>query len=284
MVFSGPTDFDKMIDELINRYYMEGEQFLMKQSVKSALAVNAGIGIDGSSGLDESFFVLQRCGQRAIATNSIQAACAVLHVIADSLSTDLLQQVNDSMSSAVAKVAPIIQEQLSRFTQASCGGTADSLSTASISKGIKNAMSLASSITAGATSSISTATAAADDGDDAELTKDKDDVSDPHGLAAALAVFNIAERCGKYTERLTKDILLAGESVFGGTVDHSAAADARSFTVTGAPAMTPDMEKLKLCREDLDSAKHCFQQVRRLLSSSYHCTTAHTCTHYPPLL
>jgi hypothetical protein len=30
LVFNGPTDFDKMVDELINRYYMEGEQWLMR--------------------------------------------------------------------------------------------------------------------------------------------------------------------------------------------------------------------------------------------------------------
>lgn len=30
-VFPGPTEFDKMVDELINRYYMEGEQWLMRQ-------------------------------------------------------------------------------------------------------------------------------------------------------------------------------------------------------------------------------------------------------------
>ena len=27
VVFDGPTDFDKMVDELVNRYYMEGDSF-----------------------------------------------------------------------------------------------------------------------------------------------------------------------------------------------------------------------------------------------------------------
>ena len=42
--------------------------------------------VDGS-GLDECFFVLQRCSQRAIATNNIHAACAALHLISDMIAS-----------------------------------------------------------------------------------------------------------------------------------------------------------------------------------------------------
>ena len=38
VVFSGPTEFDKMVDELINKYYMEGEHFLLRQSMRHALS------------------------------------------------------------------------------------------------------------------------------------------------------------------------------------------------------------------------------------------------------
>jgi len=74
IVFEGQTEFDKMVDELINKYYMEGEQWLMKSGVRGALPRHVEDGIK----LDESFFVLQKCGLRAVASNNIQAACAVL--------------------------------------------------------------------------------------------------------------------------------------------------------------------------------------------------------------
>lgn len=73
-VFAGQTEFDKMVDELINKYYMEGEKWLMKTGIRQALPRQVEEGIK----LDECFFVLQKCGLRAVASNNIQAACAVL--------------------------------------------------------------------------------------------------------------------------------------------------------------------------------------------------------------
>lgn len=73
-VFAGQTEFDKMVDELINKYYMEGEKWLMKSGVKGALPRQVEDGIK----LDECFFVLQKCGLRAVASSNIHAACAVL--------------------------------------------------------------------------------------------------------------------------------------------------------------------------------------------------------------
>lgn len=73
-VFTGQTEFDKMVDELINKYYMEGEKWLMKTGIRHALPKQVEDGIK----LDECFFVLQKCGLRAVASNNIQAACAVL--------------------------------------------------------------------------------------------------------------------------------------------------------------------------------------------------------------
>ena len=57
------------------------------------VAASAGAGAaaqaDDDSGLDECFFVLQRCSQRAVATNNVQAASAVLHLVTDLLTSDL---------------------------------------------------------------------------------------------------------------------------------------------------------------------------------------------------
>ena len=98
VVFPGPTDFDKMVDELVNQYYMEGEKWLMQSGVKTALPRQLDAG--GSNlRLDECFFVLQKCGLRAVATNQIHATCAIFHVISDLISNDLMTQgkvTNDS--------------------------------------------------------------------------------------------------------------------------------------------------------------------------------------------
>tara|TARA_B110000090_G_C13338885_1_gene430320 strand:- start:40 stop:1479 length:1440 start_codon:yes stop_codon:yes gene_type:complete len=89
-IFPGPINFDKMVDELINNYYMEAERWLMHRSVKYCCrALQSGDG-DKDGAADECFYVLQRCGLRAIASNNIHAACAVLHFISDLLSSELL--------------------------------------------------------------------------------------------------------------------------------------------------------------------------------------------------
>ena len=285
VVFQGPTDFDKMVDELVNRYYMEGEHWLMKRGVKSALPALSTKGTTGDaeegSGLDECFFVLQRCSQRAIATNNIHAACAVLHLISDLLSSDLLKQCCEMLSAAAVKASVVMQEHLARFRGGS-GGSNESTS-GSLSKGLKSAMSLvtgagSSGGTAGG-AGIGTGTGAAGTGvagmagtsDDLDDNGERDE-DDVYGMAAVLDVFNTAEMCVRYTERLGRDVAKAGEAVFGATAAVSGTSTspnngARAAASKAGPSnnivtsLSPELEKLKLCKEDFEATKHAFQSA-----------------------
>ena len=274
-----------MIDELINRfkkqihifsishsvswyhlycrYYLEGEFWLMKMGIKAALSstsptasvTNAGsddvVERDISQQLDQCFFVQQRCGQRAIATNNIQAACAVLHLISDLLSSDLLRQVTDTLTSSAAKVGGVLVEHMARYHLRSGGDTqgAESAAAQRLSKGIQSAISLASSIAiAGAATTTAVVSSTLKDrekvGNADREEGDDDDADDPWGVAAHMEAFNIAELCGKYTDRLGRDLTEAGRTVFGGDAGSNA-----SF------------EKLRLCKDDFDTAKNAFYRV-----------------------
>jgi hypothetical protein len=130
-VFHGPTEFDKMISELVDRYYMEGEQYLLHQATRNTLPKSIGkvsnsegsaistseIQDDDISALDESFYVLQRCGLRAIATHNIHAACSVLHLISDLLISEVKKQANDYLNKALQKIGSIFQEHMNRYTK-----------------------------------------------------------------------------------------------------------------------------------------------------------------------
>ena len=240
VVFSGPTEFDKMVDELINKYYMEGEKWIMKLGVKNALSSST----DEGGGLDECFFVLQRCGQRAVATNNIHAACAVLRLVSDLLSTDLLNKAADNLSVSANKIGSIIQDQMTRYIKnASSDGAIESASSATLSKGIKSAISLASSITRGK----------GNENEEDSRTGGYDD--DEWGVASSTQVFNLIETCIRYTDRLNRDVWSAGMSVFGTAVDNNSSPT--------KPGINPDVEKLKLCKEDFDAAKMAFAQTLR---------------------
>ena len=297
VVFQGPTDFDKMVDELVNRYYMEGEHWLMKRGVRSALPAAAAAAAKGTagdaeegsrSGLDECFFVLQRCSQRAIATNNIHAACAVLHLISDLLSSDLLKQCSELLAAAAVKASAIMQEHTARY-RGGASGSNESTS-GSLSKGLKSAMSLVTGAGSGGGAAAAggsgtgigggpgaagTAAAAgtSDDLDD-NGERDEDDV---YGMAAVLDVFNIAEMCVRYTERLGRDVGKAGDAVFGAGAAAGAAAAApalgssptnaargkggpgSSSSSSSSSSLSPELEKLKLCKEDFEAAKQAFQ-------------------------
>lgn len=80
-------------------------------------------------------FVLQRCGQRAIATNNIHAACAVLRLVSDLISTDLLNKAADNLSSSANKIGSIIQDQMIRYIKsATSDGATETASSATLSK------------------------------------------------------------------------------------------------------------------------------------------------------
>ena len=140
-----PTNFDKMIEELLNRYYMEGEKSLMKRGIQSAFETKPDAEI---SNLDECFFILQRCGHRAVATNSIHGACAILYKISDLLVSDLLKQATNLLNTSISKISVIIQEQITKYLRGhGATSSSDSTTSTSITSVLKGASSLASSIT-----------------------------------------------------------------------------------------------------------------------------------------
>jgi len=286
-VFPGPIEFDTMVDEMVNKYYMEGERFLLNAAVRSAFPRSAMDSSEGAAsstsaglGLDECFFVMQRCCQRAVATNTIHAACAVLHSASDLLASQMLARAGDSLSSAVNRAATHMGEHLSRMVgrplALSLGPVDGQGGLASVSRGLKTAMSLASSITAGGGASagvVAADTAAAAAGDV--------DEDDRWGMARHLEVFNAVERCARYTDRLGRDVGIAAETVFAAGSSsgsssgsgHSAAAGKKSSSSTGAGtgagtgsgtgSGSSEMDKLRLCKEGFEAAKLAFSQVRR---------------------
>lgn len=99
-----------------------------------------------------------------------------------------------------------------RFTKA---GGPDS-SGVSLSKGFQSALTLASSYTA-TVQGVAVKEGGAERGDEGEGSGDRDE-DDPFGLSGLLQVFNTAEMCVRYTDRLSRDIAKAGEAVFSAPI------------------------------------------------------------------
>jgi hypothetical protein len=288
VVFGGPTEFDKMVDELVNKYYMEGEQWLMRIGVARALPrqavlpTAAGVGAGGMSStgaagggansgeqqtgmeLDECFFMLQKCGLRAIATNNIHAACAVLHLIADLVSTELLSQAQSLLASTAKQVGLVLQDHINKFRRgiASSSSSADgelspasagSSNSNSMAAGFKTALSLASTFT-GSVDVDSGASAAAaggiklqEEGGFSLTSNIYSTAQDPWGVSSLIEAFNTTELCVRYTERLSKDISNAASAVFAVETNSASevSASVSGGSATAASAATAGKEGAK---------------------------------------
>lgn len=279
-VFPGPLTFDKIVDELINSYYMEAERWIMHRELRrmvkeqrtqqrrreEAAETNIEAAAEFSSpfndGLDEAFFVLQRCGQRAIATNNVHAACAVLHLVGDLVSSELLGHISDGMASSTriitgamaAKIGTIIT--LRRVG----GGGGDGVEgdpdadeyvlDKTIMRGYKNAVQLATSMQAGAdpanqaSSGYSQRIQTGLGGGSGAFAVQED----PYGVGEWLQVYNTAERCAKYSERLGSDVSQSGEAVFADKGAGSSGGDGGD-----------DGDKIRLCKDGFSAAAHAFR-------------------------
>jgi hypothetical protein len=251
---AGSSQFHRMVEEVVNHMYMVGEQWVMEQGMKSIIPHSVDVSVEENNGLDECFFVLRRCGQRAIATNNIQVACALLQSISNLLSSNLNHQITEVINLAIEKLVDVAHEQCAKYAKvsgqpqqsSSIGGEAFSL-------GIKNAMNMATQFTvstAGGAASGKDTTAAED------VVADKDD---PFGLSNALQTFNIVEICVRYTERLTKEIHKTGSAVFAASYGSGTAHTPTSKHGVGGG--TSDAERLQLACESLEGSKLSFQQV-----------------------
>jgi hypothetical protein len=256
------SQFHRMVEEIVNHMYMIGEQWLIEQGVKATLPNSLDEAVDENNGLDECFFVLRRCGQRAIATNNIQVACAILQSISNLLSSNLHSQVAELINATIEKLVAVAHEQCAKYCKTGTGQLSTSSSTIggeAFSLGIKNAMNIATQLTA--TVGASAATMGAKTGainnlavkDDTTKAQDSFSEEDPFGLANALQSFNIVEICVRYTERLTKEIHRTGSTVFAHAGGHG------SHKIG-----TSDADRLQIACESLEGSKLTFQQVDRL--------------------
>jgi hypothetical protein len=237
IVFTGSLEFEKIVEELISKYYMEGEQWLMKGSIENVLPrnIDSYTSLTKSIKLDECFFVLQKCGMRSIASHNIHAASACLTFVSDLITNDLLIQGMELLMNCINKLANIVSECIQRYRRKmtstdddSATSTASSSSALSygLSKGLSSAMSLATTIAGGNTITSTGGDSGASTGDDLIFHEDgtftvssfSSSVSsmedDRWGVATLLEAFNIMELCIRYTERLNKDLYSAASDVF----------------------------------------------------------------------
>jgi hypothetical protein len=245
-VFTGPTEFSQMVDELVNRYYMEGEKWLMREGVRSAIPPVGSAGLlEGGNGLDECFFVLRRCAQRALATNNMLAASPLLQAICEMLTSDLLGQVSEVLSTAAAKVHSVLQEHMAKYIEvAQSDGVGSFVAGVDLTKGLESAMSLAASLSAAGGVPGAGGIAGRDKGAEGDVVSNEIDEDDPWRVAGMMEYFNIAEMCSRYTDRLAKEIYETGMTVF-------------------SQEGNADLESLKQSKEDFDTAKMVFTQAVR---------------------
>ena len=109
-VFTGPTDFNRMREEMTHRFYLEGEKWLVAAALRVAFLRHG----DGSQTLDECFFVLQRCSQRSVACQSADAADAVIRFICAQLKGELLREAQGIASGAVARIASALVSRMTK--------------------------------------------------------------------------------------------------------------------------------------------------------------------------
>jgi hypothetical protein len=270
-VFGGPCDFDQMVDELINSYYVEGEHWLMlwgiecvtKAVKKSSTGKNNNTEImtNGDSGYDENadndsgdfdgcFFVLQRCSQRAVATNNIHAACAVLHFMADHLSNDLLHFLTQELESAVNGLSVYITAVMHDIlkTNSSPGGK-DSIS--GIAKGL--------ALTKGLQSVFSSRIGVGGGGGGEQQQQDQDSPQGTQQEVEAMEVFNSVELCARYTTSLRREIASTSREVFG--TDVNSVTDDGDGDDGSSLAVTDSLAKINMCLENFDECRECFVQA-----------------------
>lgn len=276
MFVFAPTEalaFDKVVDELAAKYYLTGEQFLVRGGLSHALVTATSISSTSGSNqpiglvnhLDEAFYVLQKCGLRAIASFNIQAACALLNETADLLASDLLAQLAEVLQDGVTKLSQGMQEHMTRYVRYFTVQMMGDVAVASQGQG--NRSSLGGFLGGGSTSTVSSAS----DGVQILLHEEgyftlegnalSDDLEDLWGMFRAVQAFGAAEQCVTYTDRLARDLNASAISTF---------ADDQVATKTSSSS---EVDKLKLCKENFDRSRATFtaalrQAAERLASNA----------------
>ena len=85
--------FNVAVRELIN-YYVAMEEYYMEENVNKAIAIREhGGGALTTSMVDDVFFILQKCGRRALATANVACVCAILGQLNNLLSSTYYPQL-----------------------------------------------------------------------------------------------------------------------------------------------------------------------------------------------
>lgn len=298
VVFKNPTEFDRLQQELINKYYIEGESWLIKSTVQllingisqySSTTINSKenslIDIDGC------FFIFQRCCNRALGANNIHAVCAILHILSDYLSTDVLQQFSDSLTIIVVYIGNKMRDIMSRFLKSSAwysgseeviDSTGKDRSAAYISQGLQNALLFASSLSHDlpnvAVTSIgnqtNTSSSSSSSSSTAGAISNRNKNEGMWGVESQMEILNCLETCIRYTDRLRREITAAGKSIFDDPQQqqqqqqqnhqHQHQQNPGNKSTLKPQSHGDDLSKLQLCLEDFDSCKEAFNQVKSL--------------------
>jgi hypothetical protein len=204
-----------------------------------------------------------------------------------------MKVITDIVVSATNKSITIMQEHLSKYcrtiTQAEVLGSANTPSSndfyqnlnsvAIVSNttilGLKNALSIASSITGTSSSSFTRGSKIDIESKEDSKHDDGEEQPDVWGVARYVRLFELIETCIRYCDQLSKEITSTGESVYGSSSTTSSTKDDIN---PGSPAIakssnkfldsvTSESEKLKLCKEEFDSTKASFSQVSFIVIS-----------------
>lgn len=218
-VFTYPLEFDKMVDEIVSKYYLRGEAQLLKGTA--------------SESIDTVFFVLQKVGLRAVATNSSHACLAVMNMIQGFIAADLATIVNSSMAASLTKLCASLSDYYSKYKKSLSTTTAST----SITKGLLGMMRSNEAVADGA-----------------------------GGAETDLEVLNDIELIIAYTDRLAKELYTAAEGVFADPTAPKGGKKKELFHVTS------EMDKLRAVRENFDQATHVYHQVSDIIPASTICS------------
>jgi COG4 transport protein len=220
-VFDKPTEFNQLIDEFIQRYYVEGEKWLISTALSHVFTKQMSSDQSINSSLDESFFILQRCLQRSIASQNIDATIAVLHSMCMLFTGPMLKEAQEIVDTAVDKISSIIQTNINGFYR-SIDANYNPEPEPEVEQ--SNAMLLHKSlqnlyVTSTTASSLN------------ETNEEK--------LILATESFQLISTCQRYIERLGRD----------------------AIDLSMQLVASEESDKLQVCRDDFTNAKNAFHNV-----------------------
>ncbi|KAK9819498.1 hypothetical protein WJX81_007056 [Elliptochloris bilobata] len=106
---SGP--FSLLVREL-GAYYINMEEFYLDENVGKAIRINEWSGgALTTSMVDDVFFILQKCGRRALATGSVQCVCAVLGQLNNLLAHNLRAALDAQWKPAATRLLQAVAAQ-----------------------------------------------------------------------------------------------------------------------------------------------------------------------------